>query len=198
MAGYVAGLHAVGGSGALDGVFTLALEARRDRRGAFTELFRESWIPSGRPLQWNVLRSAAHTLRGIHVHVRHTDYVAPLSGTAIVGLKDLRRASPTFLEDTHLALDASSARLLRIPPGVAHGFYFPCESLLSLATTDYFDPADDLGYRWDDPGATLFPDVRAPILSDRDEDAQDFTALMAELEPHQAFLYGPSRAGLRA
>ena len=169
----------------IEGVFSVALPSHSDPRGELVEMFRASWLPTAPPRQWNLVRSLANTLRGIHVHLRHTDYVLPLDGSTLVGLKDLRRDSRTYLKDAHYRLEPSRPLLLHIPPGVGHGFYAPDGSLLGIAVTRYFDPEDDLGYRWDDPAALLFPDVRSPILSERDARAPDFHELLARLEPHQ-------------
>ncbi|MGH0033046.1 MAG: dTDP-4-dehydrorhamnose 3,5-epimerase family protein [Myxococcota bacterium] len=169
----------------IEGVSTFVLESHRDERGELTEVFRSDWVDAAAPRQWNVIRSTGNSLRGVHVHIRHTDYVSVLDGAAIIGLKDLRRGSPTHLKDACIAVDAGSPRLLRIPPGVAHGFYTPEASLLCVAASEYFDPADDLGYRWDDTAALLFPEVRDPIVSERDATAPPFVDLLAQLEPHQ-------------
>ena len=168
------------------GVRAVQLDAGRDPRGALTEIFRSSWLPDPVPLQWNLLRSVPNALRGVHVHIHHTDYVCAVDATLRVGLKDLRRGSQTWLKDAHYALGPTD--LLCIPPGVAHGFHAPQESLFLVGASAYFDPADDLGYRWDDPAGLLFPEVRDPVLSERDRSAETLSELLRALEPHQARL----------
>ena len=46
-------------------------------------------------MQWNAVWSEAGVLRGVHVHIRHDDYLTVPVGRASVGLRDLRRGSPT-------------------------------------------------------------------------------------------------------
>src|SRR3972149_836293 len=76
------------------GVRLLPLEMNRDDRGVFTEVFRRSWDIGVEPVQWNFVTSQAGVLRGVHVHVRHVDYLIVLEGRASIGLRDLRRGSP--------------------------------------------------------------------------------------------------------
>jgi dTDP-4-dehydrorhamnose 3,5-epimerase len=79
-----------------EGVVIRALAIHRDERGWLTEIFRREWPTGIAPVQWNAVRSAAGMLRGVHVHVHHTDHIALLQGRAGFGLHDLRPASPTF------------------------------------------------------------------------------------------------------
>jgi len=174
---------------ALHGVYTIDLIAHGDHRGAFTELFRQAWIQTPEPVQWNAVRSVPHTLRGVHVHLRHADYLTAPLGRAIVAMKDLRQASPTRGHEARVVLEPAAPKLLYIPPGVAHGFYFPIESLHVYAVSEYFNRDDELGYAWDDPEAALFPEVKEPLLSPRDETAQSFQDLLNELKPHQSKFY---------
>src|SRR3990170_6547130 len=76
------------------GVRLLPLEMNRDDRGVFTEVFRRSWDIGMEPVQWNFVTSQAGVLRGVHVHVRHVDYLIVLEGRASIGLRDLRPRPP--------------------------------------------------------------------------------------------------------
>jgi dTDP-4-dehydrorhamnose 3,5-epimerase len=49
------------------------LETHEDDLGALTEVFRESWDTGVAPSQWNVTVSQPGALRGVHVHLEHTD-----------------------------------------------------------------------------------------------------------------------------
>jgi dTDP-4-dehydrorhamnose 3,5-epimerase len=67
--------------------------------------------------------------------------------------------------------------VVAVPPGVAHGFFFPEESVHVYAVSETFDPEDELGCRWDDPETGLDWPCTAPLLSERDEQAGSFRAL---------------------
>ena len=77
------------------GTLLRPLEAHADERGVFTELYRLEWETGVAPIQWNAVRSEAGVLRGVHVHIKHDDYLTLPYGRAVVGLRDLRQGSPT-------------------------------------------------------------------------------------------------------
>jgi dTDP-4-dehydrorhamnose 3,5-epimerase len=106
------------------GVSLYALTPHRDARGSVLEIYRETWELGCRPVQFNALTSAVGVLRGVHVHVRHVDHMVLLSGRMVVGLHDMRPASPTAGASCLFELDAHEPRAVVVPPGVAHGLYF--------------------------------------------------------------------------
>ncbi|MET0181816.1 MAG: dTDP-4-dehydrorhamnose 3,5-epimerase family protein, partial [Caulobacterales bacterium] len=163
----------------LDGVVVTPLKPHRDHRGVFTEAFRAQWPTGIVPVQWNVVASNPNVMRGFHVHVTHADYLLVFSGSLLLGLKDMRTASPTFghVEMTTLKPDAPAA--IMIPPGVGHGFYFMEQSLHLYSVSEYWDLADEFACKWNDPDIGLEWPTKNPLLSERDTNACSF-AEMAE------------------
>lgn len=152
------------------GVSLVPLTPHPDDRGVFTELFRASWETGVAPVQWNSVRSDSNVLRGVHVHRRHADYLTLVAGRATIGLHDLRYDSSTEALGTTVELDATTPSALVIPVGVAHGFYFHEPSIHVYAVSHEFDPADELGCRWDDPGLAIAWPCTGPLISPRDRD----------------------------
>src|SRR4051794_21842325 len=105
------------------------LVSHGDARGSVTEIFRAAWA-SVNFVQWNFVRSRAGVLRGVHGHFRHSDYLIVLKGSALIGLRDVRQGSVSFGKTDLVSLKGEALQALTIPPGVAHGFYFPEPSLL--------------------------------------------------------------------
>ena len=67
-----------------------------------------------------------------------------------------------------------------IPVGVAHGFYFHSErSVHVYAVSHEFDPADELGCRWDDPELDIVWPCSAPLISSRDKTLGSLSDLRA-------------------
>jgi dTDP-4-dehydrorhamnose 3,5-epimerase len=150
----------------IPGVSLVSLTMHKDERGMVSELFRAEWPDVIAARQWNGSHSRANVLRGVHLHHTHADYLVVLAGHMQVGLCDLRggRVGAACLVD----LRGEEWQALVIPPGVAHGFYFPAPTMHIYAVTHYWDPADELGCRWDDPALGIpWPKV-APMLSSRD------------------------------
>lgn len=150
------------------------------------EIYRASWELGPPPVQWNLVRSVADTVRGVHVHIHHADYWTLAHGRATVGFRDLRLASRTRGVSGELHLSSNDPRLLFIPPGVAHGFQFHEESVHVYAVTHYWDLRDELGCRWDDPALSISWPSKKALLSARDRDACSLEDLVREFETRQA------------
>lgn len=164
-----------------DGVRVTTLETYADDRGSLTELFRSSWDTGIEPAQWNVTVSAPGVLRGVHVHIEHTDYVAVVEGRADVGLYDVRPRSASHGLATVVTLRGDPMAGLTIPPGIFHGLYFHERSVVMYGLSHGWDPSDDLACRWDDPDMAIPWPVRSPSLSDRDAGAPPLRKLAAEI-----------------
>jgi dTDP-4-dehydrorhamnose 3,5-epimerase len=170
-----------------EGVALRPLDMNRDFRGSFTEVFREEWETGISPVQWNIVSSEAGTLRGVHVHIRHDDYLTTLRGRASVGLRDLRRGSPTEGMSALVELAGDPLTALLIPHGVAHGFYFAEPSLHLYGVTKYWDVGDELACHWADPELEIPWPAVPTLVSERDSMAPSLAELLDELEPSQPF-----------
>ena len=96
-----------------DGTLLRPLVAHADERGVFTELYRLEWETGVTPIQWNAVRSEAGVLRGVHVHVRHRDYLTLPYGRAVVGLRDLTARVPDRGPERSRRAERRRARLAR-------------------------------------------------------------------------------------
>ena len=142
----------------LDGVNLRLLEERHDGRGSFTEVYCDSWGLPITPAQWSVVRSVAGTLRGMHLHLRHSEYFLCISGRACIGLYDLRPASPTKNGSMLIRVNGVEPVAISFPCGIAHGWLFLTDAIhcqgVSETYANYKDD-DNLGVRWDDPQLNL-------------------------------------------
>lgn len=158
------------------------LQTHADPRGALTELFRNEWLPTAAPVQWNAVRSAPGALRGVHLHLGRFDHLIVIDGHMQLGLSDLRAGSHGYGTGQCWDLLGGPRELVSIPPGVAHGFYFPLPTLFVYALTTPWDAvSDELGCRWDDPGLRIPWRPVDPVLSKRDEDAGPLRELIDEI-----------------
>jgi dTDP-4-dehydrorhamnose 3,5-epimerase len=164
----------------IPGVSVLPLTMQSDDRGTVSEIFRAAWPEAIAARQWNASHSRANVLRGVHLHHEHADYLVVLSGCMQVGLCDLRGERPGRAALVDLRGDDWQA--LVIPPGVAHGFYFPEPTTHIYAVTHYWDPADELGCRWDDPALGIPWPRMAPALSARDAALPSVAALIEQYQ----------------
>lgn len=167
------------------GVQRRQLHTHRDQRGSLTEVFRASWETAIAAIQWNCAESQANVLRGVHVHVKHDDFLILLRGRASIGLRDLRRGSPTEGMTALIDMQGQELHAITIPPGVAHGFYFHEPSTHIYAVNEYWDPSDELGCHWADPALGIdWPEI-APFISERDATLPSLGELVESLPPWQ-------------
>lgn len=153
----------------IDGVTFKELRNLHDDRGVLTEVFREEWH-SIRPVQWNVVTSEANVIRGLHAHTVHTDVLTVISGSLVLGLVDLRPQSATQGNTAVVRMRPLKTSVL-IPIGVGHLFCFDEVTTFAYGVTDYWNPEDELGCRWDDPELDFVLPVSDPMLSERDRNA---------------------------
>ncbi len=170
----------------IHGVMTVALEAFGDDRGRFMETFRLEWFPqvNWHRLQSNRSDSAAGVLRGLHYHFEQVDYWCATRGNLRVGLVDLRRSSPTYLQSATIDMGQGNPIGLFIPTGVAHGFAALTDCTLIYFVNNYYaGGADEFGIAWDDPQADIDWGIRDPILSQRDRNNPRIADIPPEVQP---------------
>jgi dTDP-4-dehydrorhamnose 3,5-epimerase len=109
------------------GVALVELKRHHDDGGSMTELAR---LVDGTPQtiggftvrQVNYSELEPGVIKAFHLHARQTDvWYVPPSDRVLVVLVDARKDSRSEGTVRRLVLGAGSSRLLRIPPGVAHG-----------------------------------------------------------------------------
>lgn len=155
----------------IHGVLRLKLPAFEDGRGRMLEAFRREWKDSvfGDELQVNCSYSREGVIRGLHFHVRQTDYWLPVQGRMKVALFDVRPASPSHRLCITMDLSSEKPEGLIIPPGVAHGFAALSDLHLLYVVNRYYTGADEYGIAWDDPDLGIDWGLeRDPVLSERD------------------------------
>jgi dTDP-4-dehydrorhamnose 3,5-epimerase len=94
-----------------------------------------------------------------------------LRGAAYDVIVDIRRESPTYLRWHGVELKASEHTQVYIPAGCLHGFLaLEDDTLLSYKQSATYDPATEIGVRWDDPDLAIAWPLGAaqPLLSPKD------------------------------
>ncbi|MBL8692507.1 MAG: dTDP-4-dehydrorhamnose 3,5-epimerase family protein [Planctomycetes bacterium] len=111
----------------IQGVEIHELKRFTDDGGNITELARleggnHQWLPGFVARQINYSEMEPGAVKAFHLHKRQTDvwYVPPGDKLLLV-LHDCRAGSPTEKETMRFVLGDGTSRLVRIPPGVAHG-----------------------------------------------------------------------------
>ena len=122
----------------------------------------------------------ANALRGVHAHWRHADYLTVVAGRATIGLHDLREGSTTEgLARDRRAARGPARRLWSCRPESRTASTLHEPSLHVYAVDHEWDPSDELGCRWDDPGLGIDWPCEQPLLSPRDEELGSLSELRA-------------------
>lgn len=144
----------------IEGVIAHDLVTHHDERGFFREIIRvtDPFFKEGFG-QWS--HSLMHTgvAKAWHIHRVQIDWWYVPIGVLKVALHDTRPESPTYRKTIELFMgEHQPAKVLRIPPLVAHG----CKTLTGPAhlfyiTSNIYNPADEgriphddktIGYDW--------------------------------------------------
>ncbi|HYV42792.1 MAG TPA: dTDP-4-dehydrorhamnose 3,5-epimerase family protein [Thermoanaerobaculia bacterium] len=159
----------------IEGVRIIPLSRFTDDRGFFFEIFRgRANHAAGRALaeffegasvaqvNYSVVDADGH-IKGLHYHLNQEDiWFFPPPSKAKVVFFDIRKDSPTRGQTQVVVSGGGQDLLLRIPPGVAHGYRpltNPCALL--YVVTETFDPAHPDEYRiaWDHPAVRDLWDI---------------------------------------
>ena len=130
----------------IEGVVVKDLVTHPDERGFFREIIRvtDPFFEEGFGQLSHSLMHAG-VAKAWHIHKVQIDWWYVPIGLLKVALHDARPGSRTHRETMQLLMgDHQAARVLRIPPGVAHG----CRALsgpthLFYVTSRIYDPADE-------------------------------------------------------
>ena len=111
----------------IDGVELINIKRFNDDGGSFIELSRltqgmTEHFKDFEAKQINYSEMDPGVIKAFHLHSKQTDvWFVPPSGKMLVLLVDVRKGSKSENVVMRLVLGDGNARLLRIPPGVAHG-----------------------------------------------------------------------------
>lgn len=160
----------------LPGVLIIEPVIHGDSRGFFLETWRddeyhalgiaESFV------QDNHSRSSKSVLRGLHLQRKRPQgkLVRVARGSVFDVAVDINPGSPTFMKWVGIELSDENLRQFYVPPGYAHGFCVLSDVADFLyKCTAYYDRADEVGVRWDDPEIAVDWPFKQPLLSDRDK-----------------------------
>lgn len=172
----------------LPGVVLCIPEVFRDARGFFLESYHAADYAAGGIravfVQDNRSSSARHVLRGLHfqLHKPQAKLVSCIRGKILDVAVDIRRGSPTFGKWSSAVLSETNHHQLFIPGGFAHGFCVLSESAeIQYKCSEFYDPRDDRGIRWNDPDIGIAWPVDTPVLSAKDT-VQPFLKELSERE----------------
>ena len=156
----------------IDGVQIVELKRFNDDGGSITELGRlgaglHAQLPGFECKQINYSEMEPGAVKAFHMHHRQTDvWYVPPSDRMLVVLLDVRQGSKTEGTRMRLTMGAGGSRMVRIPPGVAHGVrnLAAAPGRIIYLTDVHFSPepatCDEGRLPWDYAGAEIWDVTR--------------------------------------
>lgn len=143
-------VHRPGSAPTIDGVVHRSLKPIVDGRGEVTELWSEPWEGFGPPVHVYQSGTDYGVVKCWHLHDIHTDQFAISRGKVQVSLVDLRESASSFGDVNIFVMGTLSPGLLRIPPGVMHGWkaLSAPEIVVLNFQSHVYDPADEYKFPW--------------------------------------------------
>ena len=138
----------------IDGVIFKDLVTNIDERGFFREIIRvtdEFFAEGFGQLSYSLMYT--NVVKAWHIHKVQVDWWYVAMGVLKVVLHDARPDSPSYRKTMEFLMgDNQPPRVVRVPPGVAHG----CKCLsgpaqLFYITSKIYNPADEGRIPYDDP-----------------------------------------------
>ena len=167
----------------LKGAWVIELDKREDDRGFFARYFcKREYKEHGLETDFvqinNSLSNDQGTLRGMHYqtgNAAEVKVIRVLRGALWDVIVDLRPESETFGQWLGLELNAQNRKMLYVPHGFAHGFLSlaPNTETLYLVSA-YYAPNQEKGIRWNDPYFNIEWPAAPQVISDKDQNWQDF------------------------
>lgn len=163
----------------LAGVVLEAPQRHEDGRGSFDKLYDGGGLGSITATQLcTSFNRVSGTVRGLHVQLApHLERKSLwcTSGQLFDVLVDTREEEPTYGSWAAVRLTAAEPRLLRLPPGIAHGY----QTLLDNTAVAYlidgtFSPSSARTIRWDDASLGIEWPLPVSMISESDRGGQSW------------------------
>lgn len=157
----------------VEGATIVDLEPHRDDRGFVSRSFCACEFAanglSSSVVQTNIFYNYTRgTLRGLHPDAE-AKLVRCTRGAIVDVAVDVRPESPTYRKHVMVQLSAENRRALFVPPYVAHGFQTLTDHTEVLyQVSDSYAPANEEGFRWDDPEFGIAWPLPVTVISEQD------------------------------
>ena len=148
-----------------------------DNRGYLFESYSlKNFKDNGLPthfVQDNEVSSKKGVLRGLHYQLEFPQgkLVRAVVGTILDVAVDIRLGSQTYGRYVTVELSAENKKMLYVPEGFAHGYLVLSDkSIVSYKCTNFYNPNDEYGVKWNDNTIGIDWGNYSPIISKKDND----------------------------
>lgn len=157
----------------LKGVLLITPSQFEDHRGRYIETYNiDDYCVNEIDIQFvrdDISTSCKNVLRGIHYDNKTWKLIQCMYGKIYFAVVDMRTESSQYLKWISFVLDDSKRQQVLVPPGFGNGHYVMSDScIFHYKMSEYYDPENEKGVRWDDPKLGIPWPATSPILSEKD------------------------------
>jgi len=131
----------------IEGIVTKPLKQYADERGWLIEILRSDWEHFQKFGQAYITAAYPQVVKAWHMHKKQTDNITCITGMIKLVLYDDREKSQTKKEINEFIIGEKNLLLIKIPPGIWHGFKTiteQCALVLNIPTELYnYDKPDE-------------------------------------------------------
>lgn len=146
-----------------------------DIRGEYINTFNiNDYAFVGKFVEDDISISRKNVLRGMHGDSNTKKLIQCLHGGILLGVADLRKDSPSYLQSRLYFLNDKNRQQVLVPEGCVNGHYVLTDTcIFSYKQTELYSGAhNQISVRYDDPWIKVPWGVKDPILSNRDSSAK--------------------------
>jgi len=166
----------------LKNAFVITPTVYTDDRGYFLESYHKKTLKDAVDIEFiqdNESLSQKGVLRGMHFQnppYAQAKLVRVIRGSVLDVILDLRTDSATYGKHFSLVLSSENKKQLFVPKGFAHGFLtLEDDTIFSYKCSSYYHKASEVSLAWNDNSLAIDWGVENPNLSEKDQNAQNFT-----------------------
>ncbi|MBS1516843.1 MAG: dTDP-4-dehydrorhamnose 3,5-epimerase [Bacteroidetes bacterium] len=161
----------------LEGVFYIEPSVFEDHRGKYIETYNiDDYRKNGMDIEFvrdDISTSSKNVLRGIHYDDKTWKLIQCMYGEIFFVVVNMHKDSAQYLKWQSFILTSETRHQVLVPPGFGNGhLVLSDECIFHYKMSEYYDPANEKGIKWNDPKLNINWPVSDPVLSEKDSKAK--------------------------
>ena len=157
----------------LEGVLYIEPTFFQDHRGKYIETYNiDDYEKNGIEVKFvrdDISTSVKNVLRGIHYDNKTWKLIQCMHGEIFFVVVNMNEDSDQHLKWQSFILKSDTRHQVLVPPGFGNGhLVLSDECIFHYKMSEYYDPDNEKGIKWDDPKLNINWPVKDPILSEKD------------------------------
>lgn len=161
----------------LDEVLLIKPSVFEDHRGLYVETFnRQDYEKNNINIDFvrdDISTSRKNVLRGIHYDDKTWKLIHCMHGKIYFVVVNMKKNSGQYLKWQSFILTSDNRHQVLVPPGFGNGhLVLSDECIFHYKMSEYYDPENEKGVKWNDPKLGIFWPADHPMLSEKDSNTE--------------------------